>query len=170
MALVQRAARKGLPREEIRMITLEDYFGPYWDQRTPELEANAVELLARCNRLYAMAQADGCELPLNPKTRTGVSGRTDGGFRPQDSHTGAPNSTHKTGQGVDRYDPLRRLAAWILAHQDKLNECDLHMEDPRWTPGWVHLQTTPPRSKKRIYIPNENNPLADYPEPWTSGF
>lgn len=160
------------------MITLEDYFGTYWDHpdKTEEVERNAVELLERCNRLYAMAAADGCELLINPKTGTGVSGKTEGGFRPGDSHTGATNSTHKTGQGVDRYDPNRRLAAWILANPEKLKECDLYMEDCRWTVtlnkdgsvrgGWVHLQYVPPRSKRRIYIPNQNAPLADYPEPW----
>ena len=150
------------------MISLEDYFGTYWDHpdATDEVEKNAVELLDRCNRLYALAAADGCELPINPKTWTGVSGKTDGGFRPSESTTGAANSTHKTGQGVDRYDPNRRLAAWILAHPESLKECDLYMEDCRWAVGWVHLQSIPPRSKKRVYIPNANAPLADYPEPW----
>jgi len=150
------------------MITLEDYFGPYWDHpdKTEEVERNALDLLRKCNALYCMAELDGCELPINPKTGTGVSGKTEGGFRPGDSHTGAPNSTHKDGQGVDRYDPERRLAAWILAHPEILKECDLWTEDFRWTPGWVHLQSIPPRSKKRVYIPNQNPPMADYPEPW----
>lgn len=150
------------------MITLEDYFGPYWDHpdKTEEVERNAVELLERCNRLYALAETDGCELPINPKTGTGVSGKTDGGFRPQNSTTGAPNSTHKTGEGVDRYDPKRRLAAWILANPEKLEECDLYTEDCRWTPTWVHLQSVPPKSKKMVYIPNTSPPMADYPEPW----
>ena len=150
------------------MITLEDYFGPYWDHpdKTEEVERNAMDLLRKCNALYCMAELDNCPLPINPKTGTGVSGKTEGGFRPHDSHTGAPNSTHKTGQGVDRYDPERRLAAWILAHPESLKECDLYMEDCRWAVGWVHLQSIPPRSKKRVYIPNANAPLADYPEPW----
>jgi len=149
-------------------VSIDEYLATYkgHPDATQEVLDNASDLLYKCNKLYALAYADGCELPDNPKTGSGVSGRTDGGFRPGNSHTGAPNSTHKTGQGVDRYDPSRRFAAWCLANLDHLKECELWMEDPRWTPSWVHLQSIPPKSKKRVYIPNANAPLADYPEAW----
>lgn len=150
------------------MLTTVEYFGPYLNHpdKTDQVWNNAVDLVSRMNIIYARAKADGCELPINPKTGSLVSGRTEGGFRPGNSSTGAPNSTHKTGQGVDTYDPSRRFASWCMANQKVLKEVGLWMEDPRWTNGWTHHQSVPPRSKRRVYIPNANAPLADWPPVW----
>ena len=34
------------------------------------------------------------------------------------------------------------------------------MEDPQWTPTWVHLQIVPPGSRRRVYIPSSKPALA----------
>ena len=150
------------------MITLVEYFGPYINHpdKTDQVWDNAKELLERCNTVYELAEADGCYLLINPKTNSGVSGKTEGGFRTQDSTTGATNSAHKTGKAVDRYDPARQFASWCMANLDILKYHILWMEDPRWTPGWVHLQSIPPRSGNRVFIPSNTKPLVDWPEKW----
>ena len=58
---------------------------------------------------------------------------------------GAENSAHMTGQAVDIADGVngRALARWCLSHLARLESLGLWIEDPRWTPGWVHIQTRP---------------------------
>jgi hypothetical protein len=41
-----------------------------------------------------------------------------------------------------------------------LQEIGLWIENPMWTPTWVHLQIVPPHSGRRIFVPSENPPLA----------
>jgi hypothetical protein len=150
------------------MITEHEYFGIYkgHPNATPEVCANARDLLQRVNAVYAAAAADGCELPDNPSTGSGVSGRRHGGFRPRDSEVGADNSLHKDGKAVDRYDPKRQFASWCMAHLRVLEAHGLYMEDTRWTPTWVHLQCQPPRSGRRVYIPSSAAPLVGLPPVW----
>lgn len=149
-------------------ITAEQYFGVYAGHAdiTPEIVENSGLLLAAVNEVYALAYADGCELPVNPTTGSGISGRRHGGFRPRDSLVGADNSLHKDALAVDRYDPLRQLASWCLGHPHELMSRGLYMEDPRWTPTWVHLQLRPPRSGRLVYIPSSGPALAAAPAPW----
>lgn len=149
-------------------ITLAEYFGAYaaHPDATPLRKANASALLRAVNDLYARAAQDGCELPDNPATGSGVSGNGHGGFRPQDCQVGASSSTHKEGRGVDRYDPHREFAAWCLAHPEELTRRGLHMEDPRWTPTWVHLQDVPPASGRLVYVPSSAPALAKAPAAW----
>lgn len=149
-------------------ISLAEYFGAYAAHKdaTALVKANASAMLRAVNALYAAAARDGCELPDNPATGSGVSGNGHGGFRPQDCAVGAPNSTHKTGHAVDRYDPRREFAAWCLAHPQALARLGLHMEDPRWTPSWVHLQDVPPASQRLVYVPSLDPALAAAPPSW----
>jgi hypothetical protein len=149
-------------------ITTIEYFGQYAGHAdaTPAVQQAARAMLAKVNDLYARAAEDGCELPDNPATGSGVSGNGHGGFRPQDCQVGASNSTHKDGRGVDRYDPHRQFAAWCLAHPHELTKRGLHMEDPRWTPTWVHLQDVPPHSGRLVYVPSTAPALAQAPAAW----
>jgi hypothetical protein len=50
-------------------------------------------------------------------------------------------------------DEKQTLGKWCLTNIKVLEELGLYMEDLRHTKGWVHLQNTPPRSGKRIFIP-----------------
>jgi len=156
------------------MISLADYFKAYagYPEITPEIEANAADLLAKHGALMAYAVADGWKPQVNPVTGTMVSGDQNGGWRPQACPIGAPDSTHKKGKAVDTHDPGRRLASWCMANLDRLRDLGLYMEDPRWTAwkkgggGWVHLQSVPPRSGKLVYIPSTADAIAGNPAPW----
>lgn len=150
------------------MITLTQYFGQYAEHpdATAERLDHATALLGVVNDLLEVAKADGCELPNDPDTFCRIGGNGNGGFRPQDSKVGANNSKHKDGRGIDIYDPRRQFASWCLAHQDELKSRGIHMEDPRWTPTWVHLQDVPPGSGKLVYVPSTAPALAAAPEKW----
>lgn len=148
------------------MITVADYFKGWPALRTPELEGNADGLIEKVNALRAEAAADGVAFKRNPVTGTFISGERNGGIRPRDSKVGSDKSTHKDGHGVDSADVDRRFASWCMAHPERLVAYGLHMEDPRWTPTWVHLQDVPPKSGKVIYIPSAAPALADWPPEW----
>ena len=153
------------------MITPEDYFAAYADHEdiTDKVRDAAAGLLAKVNEVYALAAADGCEMQVNPSTNTEVSGTGNGGFRPRDCKVGASDSTHKDGRGVDKYDPDRKFASWCLAHLRVLKERNLHMENPCWTPTWVHLQDAAPRrSGNTVYVPSAAPALARLPTEWNA--
>lgn len=65
------------------------------------------------------------------------------------------NSKHSTCEAVDVVDKSGAFGAWLLtaAGLAALGEVGLHIEDPNYTEGWVHLQSVPPRSGKRVFVP-----------------
>ena len=65
----------------------------------------------------------------------------------------AMGSAHLYGCAVDISDPQGRLAGWLKNHQELLVNCGLWVEDPRYTKGWVHLQSYAPKSFNRFFIP-----------------
>ena len=136
-------------------LSIEQYVGvharsPDW---TPKRQANARMLVLTVNAMIAVAENDGVDFPINPKTGSQISGNTFGGFRPQSCPQGAPNSNHKEGLGVDLYDPDNEIDAWMLANEDVLEKLGIWIESPSATPSWAHLQTVPPRSGRRVYMP-----------------
>lgn len=137
------------------MITEADYVGPWFKSPdwTEHRKDNADKLLDACSRLEAIMLDDGIDFPINPATHSGVSGKTYGGFRPQNCLQGAPHSNHKEGLAVDRWDPLNKIDAWCMNHLDKLEECCIWIEHPDSTPGWSHWQCVPPKSGKRVFNP-----------------
>lgn len=150
-------------------ITAAQYFGPYAEHHdaTAERRYHATALLDVVNDLLDAAARDGCELPHDPDTGCVIGGNGNGGFRPQDSKVGAQNSKHKDGRAVDIYDPRRQFASWCLAHPEELEKRGLYMEDPRWTPVWLHLQDVPPKSGRLVYIPSMTPALASNPPEWS---
>lgn len=145
-------------------ITIGQYFGekPHTEQQA----SNAEALLESVNQCCDYAAHDKAYFYyIDPDTGTQISGAKggsgDGGFRAPSSATGAKGSSHKDANGVDVYDPKRVFAAWCVMNKQALAALGLYMEDPRWTPGWVHLQRVPPRSGHHIYIPSTSLPLAD---------
>lgn len=105
------------------------------------------------NKLLAMAEVDGI-----------VRDTVSSGWRPQSVNDATANaaktSKHLTAEACDILDPDRKLAQWCVNNPNKLAECGVWMEDPRWTPTWAHLQCVPPKSGKRIYIPSSAPPKA----------
>lgn len=136
------------------MITLQQYFGPWWEHpdATEERKANAERLLAVCEKLEAEMLTD-VTFPDNPATGNGVSGTQYGGFRPQDCQQGAPHSSHKEGLAVDRYDPHGDVDAWCMAHQDRLKALGIYIEHPDSTPHWSHWTIRPPASGHTVFYP-----------------
>ncbi|MDD4913282.1 MAG: hypothetical protein PHP57_13395 [Sideroxydans sp.] len=137
------------------MITLAQYFRQ--KPHTIEQFNNAIVLLRQINKCHALAAADGCYgYWIDPDTGTQISGckggTGGGGFRVP-NEAGSLHSAHKDGMGEDTFDPDRIFAKWCLMHQDVLEALGLYMEDPRWTNGWVHLQTRRPGSGSTVFIP-----------------
>jgi hypothetical protein len=95
------------------------------------------------------------------------------GWRPQainQATTGAAlTSNHIKCLAVDIVDlapfPLMKL---ILDNLDIAEKHGVYFEDFRATSSWVHCQIIPPKSGKRIYIPN-SNPLQS-PNKWNGKY
>ena len=137
------------------MLTLAQYVGPHASSPdwTEARQRNAEGLLKACAALEVEMARGGVSFPDNPHTKSGVSGVTFGGFRPQDCPQGAPDSSHKKGEGVDRYDPRGEIDAWCMAHLDRLAVHGIYIEHPSATPGWSHWTTRAPRSGNRAFYP-----------------
>jgi hypothetical protein len=135
------------------MITLQQYIGPWKNCKdwNDTVEQNANDLIERVNALLDDYAIDGGIVPINPKTKSEISGETGGGFRPQDYPVGASKSTHKTGQGVDLYDRSDLLKKWLVRKPEILIKHGLYMEAPAFTDTWCHLQTRATRN--RIFYP-----------------
>jgi hypothetical protein len=137
------------------MISLEAYWKgrdqEYADELTEDILANADRTVERVNKLLAVSGF-------------GNVGGVNSGWRPQavNDATGnaAKSSRHLSAEAIDIADPIRSLARWCLGHLDVLEDIGLWMEDPRWTPTWVHLQTVPPGSGRRVFIPSSSPPKA----------
>lgn len=126
------------------MITIDDYLMGR-EKKSPldeELEWNARATVERVNTLLS---AYGKPITVSS------------GYRPKyvnDKTPGAsPNSKHITCQAVDLTDPDLSLARWCMANLPWLSTIGLWMEHPDYTKGWVHLQTVPPKSGNRVFIP-----------------
>lgn len=147
------------------MITLPDYWmgrdKAYAADLTDAVRENAMELLGRVNLLLSWAHKDGIWPGTDEHTGTPVAS----GWRPRGinarTQNAAKGSKHITGCAIDLQDmPDRALARWCLRNLDLLAEIGLWMEDPRWTPDWVHLQCIPPGSGRRVYVPSSAQPLV----------
>ena len=152
------------------MISLDDYCmgrdRTYASELTHEIAQNAIATVDQVNQLLERAAADGVTPGTNAATGTAVAS----GWRPKgiNEHTAnaAGGSKHLTALACDvKDDNSRSLARWCLGNLDVLEEIGLWMEDPQWTPSWVHLQIVPPGSGRRVYIPSTSAPLtAKLPE------
>lgn len=132
------------------MITLQQYFGK--KPHTKEQDNQATVLLGKVG---LMCQYYGIMPYTDPDTGTQISGSKggagDGGFRLPESTTGAPKSAHKDAMAVDVYDPDELLDKAITKNEQGLIIHDLYREHPDNTPGWCHLTTRAPGSKRRTY-------------------
>ncbi len=127
------------------MITLDDILttcGKHRDRLVyvdDKIRENAVVLAARVNRLLDMF---------------GHPRRLTSGFRDPTSNAaagGAKYSWHMRGCAADIDDVAGKLGEWLT--DEALQACELWAENPRFTPGWVHVQTEPPLSGKRRFKP-----------------
>jgi hypothetical protein len=149
------------------MIDLKAFFNgrdkAFQDELTEEIRCNAAETVIKANELLKRA---GFERICS----------VNSGWRPHRVNAAVANASatshHLTGRAIDLPDPDRTLAAWCVAHLDVLAEIGLWLEDPRWTydadgDHWVHLQTVPPRSGHRVFIPADTPAKdPDFPVTW----
>jgi hypothetical protein len=137
------------------MIDLKAFFNgrdkAFRDELTEEIRRNAAETVAKANELLKRA---GFEHVCS----------VNSGWRPHRVNAATVNASatshHVTGRAIDLPDPDRSLAAWCVANLDVLAEIGLWLEDPRWTfdasgDHWVHVQTVPPRSGHRVFVPSD---------------
>jgi hypothetical protein len=135
-----------------RRITLADYFAGWVGHPaiSGEHRANAEILLVRINALLLdLVNHPTCDLEINPKTGSLISGTRNGGWRPPDCPEGAPNSSHKQGRGVDIYDADGDLDNTL--NDALLEKYDLYREHPAQTHTWLHLTDRSPPSGKRTF-------------------
>ncbi|MDW8347625.1 MAG: D-Ala-D-Ala carboxypeptidase family metallohydrolase [Bacteroidia bacterium] len=114
---------------------------------TPKMEENLNNLLKAINSLL---------------THYKKNIKISSGYRPASINNavgGATNSAHQTCEAVDIVDNNREFAIYCLDNINLLKKLGLYMEDPRWTPTWVHLQIRPTKSGKIVFIPNNQPPL-----------
>ena len=112
-------------------------------------QANLHVLYARANELRALY---GKPMKVNDGLRI-VRG------------VGVARSRHLTGQAIDIDDTDDGpLWAWTLARLAYVARIGFWIEDPRWTHGngsWLHFQTVPPASGRRIFVPSSKPPTWD---------
>jgi len=147
------------------MISMTQYWmgrdTKYASEMTDDIASNAQATVDAVNQLLEIAGRS--------------EDKVNSGWRPQAvndaTRNAASRSKHLTGQAVDIGDPDRSLATWVADNLDVLTECGLYCEDFRWTGdadgGWVHFQTVPPKSGRRIFIPSME-PARDpyFPVTW----
>jgi hypothetical protein len=85
----------------------------------------------------------------------------------------APKSKHILGMAADINDKDGSLWTWVLTNLPLMKQLGMYFEHPNWTHhsdghGWVHFQTCPPGSGKRIFIPSPTPALA--PDFWDGDY
>lgn len=140
------------------MIEMRDFWNgrdlKYAGELTDDIRNNAAHTVRKVNQLLDLAEADGINC-----------NQCASGWRPlavnDVTQNAAKNSKHTIGLAVDVRDTAgREFASWCLSNLDQLERIGLWMEDPQWTPTWVHLQIVPPKSGRRVYIPSLKPPLV----------
>ena len=129
------------------MITTKDYYKGRDISHAKELTS---EIRFKAETIMQIVNALLLESGFSDRTATS-------GWRPRsvqmEINPRAPNSKHVTGEAIDIGDRDQQFAFWCLAHQDVLKSYGLYMENPKYTPTWVHLQTVAPRSGRRVFNP-----------------
>src|SRR3990167_2219725 len=121
------------------MISLHTYWMgrdiTHANELTEEIQRNAQVTVDKANQLLARAGRNDINT-------------VNSGWRPQGvndaTRNSATGSSHLTAEAVDLPDLDRTLCEWAVDNLDILRDIGLWMEDPRWTPTWLHIQTKPP--------------------------
>src|SRR3990167_8931000 len=144
------------------MITLRTYWmgrdATHAEELTDEINRNARITVDKANELLERAGRSDIDQVASGWRPASVNDATQNAAR---------SSRHLTAEAVDLPDTDRILAGWCVDNLDSLKEIGLWMEDPRWTPTWVHLQVVPPKSGKLVYIPSSAPAKdPDFPVTW----
>lgn len=115
----------------------------YHDECTEEVQKNAKETARRVSDL------------LKDFFKVWISS----GFRTSSSNANTPGAAKKSNHMRALALDLMTLGFYlkqdyeINKNKSLLVKHDLYLEDPDYTKTWTHLQSVPPRSGKRVFIP-----------------
>jgi hypothetical protein len=129
------------------MITLKE-LNPHDYPTTEEVESNLKDLLDKMNKVRSIYG--------KPMTVTsGLRSQAD----QERINPSAPKSKHLLGQACDVADTDGALMNWVLDHLDLMKDIGLYFEHfgythPEGKGWWVHFQSVPPASGKRIFVPS----------------
>lgn len=135
------------------MITIEEFFmgrdKQYASELTPEIKANAEDMVKRVN---ALLQASGLDKRVASGWRPAAVNSTTVGA--------AKRSKHMDGNACDLLDNDGSLDKWCMANLKELERIGLWLEHPsatkspeRYGEGWCHVQRLPPKSNNRVFYP-----------------
>lgn len=131
-----------------RVISLRDYFDDsishFSYTPTPDDEKKARILLERVNALLGF-------LDFNRKLTSGHRTRAKTLLLKTQGYGAAIGGAHETSEGIDIEDEDGELDEAIT--DSLLERFSLYREDPATTRRWVHVQTRPPKSGKRTFLP-----------------
>jgi uncharacterized protein YcbK (DUF882 family) len=113
---------------------------------TPEIDKELLVLLEKLNKIRAIY---GKPMIVN----SGLRSQEQQGELITSGKSSAVKSKHLTGQAADIRDVDGSLKSWVLMMMPLMEEVGLWIEDFKATPTWVHFQSVPPKSGKRIFIP-----------------
>lgn len=115
-----------------------------------ELQDNLEKLVEKMNLLLDLY---GKDVVITSGYRTeAVNSKTPGA---------APSSKHMICAAVDIADVDNSFMTFCLQNLDKCKEIGVYFEDFRWTPTWTHCQILPPKSSKRIFVPDATRAQAE---------
>ncbi len=129
------------------ILTLTEYFmgrdATHAEELDEALKENARLIVARANELLRLSGA--------------THARVNSGWRPRSINAAiahaSPRSRHLTCEAIDLGDVDGGLDTWCMHNLDRLEVLGLWLEHPDATPGWCHVQTVPPRSGRRVFMP-----------------
>lgn len=147
------------------MITLREYLGKEWKSLqhflSIEHQQNIDDLVERLNRFRS---AYGEPMIVTSGYRTAADHRRIYKAKGVEENKIPWGSKHLSGQACDFADNSQALLDFILNNKALLISCGFWVEHPAWTvtpsgSRWIHLQTVPPASGKRFFIPNNSPPV-----------
>ena len=147
-----------------RYVALRDYWmgrdTAYAEDWTFQIARNGQEWVETANEVLELAASHGIGPHLGTQWGYIVSGWRPKAVNEKTSNAGK-FSPHILALAGDLGDwPDRRFARWCLQNLDVLETHGIYMEDPRWTPTWVHWQIRPPASGRHVFIPSSAPALA----------
>ncbi len=126
------------------MISLKE-LNPRKYPTTKEIDANLADLLVKLNKVRA---AYGKPMIITSGLR---SDERQAQLIAAGKST-AVKSNHLKGLAVDIADD-GKIKPWIMANMKLMEDLGLYFEDFSATKTWIHVQTVPPKSGRRFFIP-----------------
>lgn len=141
-----------MKKKATSMITSEEVLmgRATFDDLSDELKSNLNELLTALNLF---------------RKEYGKPMYVTSGYRPASINSATPGaskkSAHMTLQACDFNDASGDIFEFIKNDPSVLERCGLYMENPGWTPTWIHLQVR--SASKRIFLPYADGREATAP-------